>query len=198
MLLCSVSSLLVLLGTVFLSHGTVEMSVSTGLSVVALSVEMVARKTKWTWVSRHIGKVQPEVQRSNQIIKSHIFLNYRQRTLKYITSLCRVRRCHLKLYLRQWSSCALHVAPVSGTIPRSRAAQPNINRTESRLLPPCSVTRAGIESRSVEAAPCRDGGGGGCRGGGSAGRCSWRWRPRRGGGGNCRRRVVIAIIAVVR
>jgi len=45
------------------------MSVSTGLLVVALSVEMVARK-KWTWASRHIGKVQ---HRSDQIIKSHIF-----------------------------------------------------------------------------------------------------------------------------
>ena len=62
--------LLVLLGTVFALHGTVEMSVSTGLLVVSLSVEIVARKTKWTWVSLHIGKVQPEVQRSaDQFIK---------------------------------------------------------------------------------------------------------------------------------
>ena len=38
--------LVVLLGTVFPSHGIVEMSVSTGLLVVALSVEMVARKKK--------------------------------------------------------------------------------------------------------------------------------------------------------
>ena len=50
------------------------------------------------------------------------------------------------------------VPPISGRIPRSRAEQPNNNRTESRLLPAGSVTRAGIESRSVEAAalPCSD------------------------------------------
>ena len=78
----------------------------------------------------------------------------------------RLRRCHLNLYLRRSSSCALLIPPVSGTIPRSRAEHPNINRTESRLLTACSVTRAGIESRSVEAAPCSDDGTG-VRGGGA-------------------------------
>jgi len=135
--------------------------VSTGLLVVAFSVEMVAAK-KRTWASRHIGKVQPEVQRSAETKSSdHIYLRCRQRTLGYFTSLHRLRRCHLNLYLRPSSSCALPIPPVSGTIPRSRAEHPNINRTESRLLTACSVTRAGIESRSVEAAPCSDDGAGG-------------------------------------
>jgi len=163
LLLCSVCSLLGLLGTVFPSRGTVEMSVSTGLLVVAFSVEMVAAK-KRTWASRHIGKVQPEVQRSAETKSSdHIYLRCRQRTLGYFTSLHRLRRCHLNLYIRPSSSCALPIPPVSGTIPRSRAEHPNINRTESRLLTACSVTRAGIESRSVEAAPCSDEGSAGVR-----------------------------------
>jgi len=91
LLLCSVCFLPVLLGTVFPSHGTVEMSVSTGLLVVAFSVEMVERKKNGRGFLGTSGRCNRQQTRS----LNPIYLNYRKRALEYITSL---RRCHLNLH----------------------------------------------------------------------------------------------------